>query len=81
MPPSLLVCNTDSLGERIQKAFPEVKVVKTLNAVNALVMTNPGQIKGADHTVFMSGNEMILPLWVRLFGVLKSPMFNFKVVR
>jgi len=29
MPPSLSVCNTDSLGEQIQRAFPEVKVVQT----------------------------------------------------
>jgi hypothetical protein len=32
-PPSLLVCNTDSLGEQIQRRFPEAKVVKTLNTV------------------------------------------------
>ena len=29
MPPTLSVCNADSLGEQIQRAFPEVKVVKT----------------------------------------------------
>src|SRR5512139_755063 len=38
MPPSLLVCNTDSLGEQIQRAFPEVKVVKTLNTLTANLM-------------------------------------------
>ena len=27
------------------------------------------------------GMEMILPLWVRLLGALKTPMFNFKVVK
>jgi len=26
------------------------------------------------------GAEMVLPLWVRLWGVLQTPMFNFKVV-
>ena len=26
------------------------------------------------------GAEIILPIWVRLFGVLKTPMFNFKIV-
>ena len=31
MPPSLAVCNTDSLGEQIQRAFPDARVVKTLN--------------------------------------------------
>jgi len=28
MPPTLSICNTDSLGESIQRAFPEAKVVK-----------------------------------------------------
>lgn len=41
MPPSLSVCNTDSLGEQIQRAFPDAKVVKTLNTMNASVMTEP----------------------------------------
>ena len=27
------------------------------------------------------GAEMLLPLWLRLFGVLETPLFNFKVVR
>lgn len=26
------------------------------------------------------GAEMVLPIWVRLFGILKTPMFNFKIV-
>jgi predicted dinucleotide-binding enzyme len=41
MPPSLGVCNTDSLGEQIQRAFPDARVVKTLNTMNAAVMTEP----------------------------------------
>jgi len=24
---------------------------------------------------------MMLPIWVRLFGVLQKPIFNFKIVR
>jgi predicted dinucleotide-binding enzyme len=42
MPPSLLVANTDSLAERIQRAFPGVRVVKALNTMNATLMVNPG---------------------------------------
>ncbi len=56
MPPTLFVSNDDSLGERIQRAFPELKVVKTLNTVNANVMVDPARIPG-EHTVFVSGND------------------------
>ncbi|MGC1242542.1 MAG: NAD(P)-binding domain-containing protein [Chryseosolibacter sp.] len=113
MPPSLFVCNTDSLGEQIQRAYPELKVVKSLNTMNAYIMVNPGLLP-EDHHVFMNGNdadakskvkellksfgwkerniidmgdistargtEQILPIWVRLWGALKTPMFNFKIV-
>ena len=56
MPPSLSVCNTDSLGEQIQKTFPEAKVVKTLNTVTAAVMVDPALIP-VPHTMFVSGND------------------------
>ncbi|MFO7539250.1 MAG: NADP oxidoreductase [Chloroflexota bacterium] len=114
-PPTLAVANTDSLAEQIQKAFPETKVVKTLNTMNAHLMVNPGLLPD-DHTVFISGNdaeakkqvatfltdwfgwqpqnildlgdittargtEMLLPLWIRLYGALQTPMFNFKIVK
>jgi hypothetical protein len=113
MPPTLTICNTDSLGEQIQRRFPKAKVVKTLNTVNASVMVAPAQVAGGDHTVFVSGNdagakqavtkllvtfgwkdiidlgditsaratEMILPLWLRLWGALGSPTFNLRIVR
>jgi 8-hydroxy-5-deazaflavin:NADPH oxidoreductase len=113
MPPSLLISNTDSLGEQIQRAFPEAKVVKTLNTINAFVMADPSLVAGGDHTVFVSGNdkpakrqvtellksfgwedildlgdiatargpEMYLPLWLRLWGALGTPMLNIKVAR
>ena len=56
MPPVLSVCNTDSLAERIQRAFPAARVVKTLNTVNADVMVQPGIVPGS-HTVFVSGDD------------------------
>jgi predicted dinucleotide-binding enzyme len=57
MPPSLSVCNTDSLGEQIQAAHPSLKVVKTLNTLWAGLMVNPGLINGGDHSIFMAGND------------------------
>lgn len=56
MPPTLTVCNTDSLGEQIQRAFPEARVVKALNTMNADVMVEPSIVPGS-HTVFISGND------------------------
>ncbi len=55
-PPRLSVCNDDSLGESIQRAFPEVRVVKTLNTVTAAVMVAPGLVAGA-HTMFLCGDH------------------------
>jgi 8-hydroxy-5-deazaflavin:NADPH oxidoreductase len=56
MPPSLTICNTDSMGEQIQRRFPETRVVKTLNTVNAAVMVNPSLIPG-EHDVFVCGDD------------------------
>ncbi|MGH2594461.1 MAG: NADPH-dependent F420 reductase [Actinomycetota bacterium] len=56
MPPTLWVCNTDSLGEQIQHAFPDVRVVKTLNTMNCQIMVDPARVPG-DHDVFVSGND------------------------
>jgi predicted dinucleotide-binding enzyme len=113
-PPSLTVCNTDSLAEEIQRAYPEAKVVKALNTVNCALMVNPSLVADGEHDLFVCGNdagakakvteilthwfgwkhvtdlgdltnaramEMLLPLWVRLFGKYQSPMFQFKIVR
>lgn len=55
-PPTLSVCNTESLGEQIQKAFPKLKVVKALNSVSNSIMINPQLIEG-DHVVFICGND------------------------
>ena len=113
MPPSLTVCNTDSLGEQVQRALPDVKVVKMFNTMNAYLQVNPKLLAGGEHDIFMCGNdarakteasaiaagygwksiidlgditnargtEMLLPIWVRLWGALKTPMFNFKIVK
>ncbi|MBK7395948.1 MAG: NAD(P)-binding domain-containing protein [Myxococcales bacterium] len=56
-PPSLLVGNTDSLGEQIQRALPRSKVVKTLNTVNAFLMVDPKSLAGGEHTMFLAGND------------------------
>ena len=56
MPPTLSVCNTDSIAEQLQRAFPETKVVKALNTMNCHLMVDPSLIKG-DHDVFLSGND------------------------
>jgi len=54
---SLTVCNDDSLGEQIQRAYPEAKVVKTLNTVNANVMVDPAKLLERTH-VFVSGDDI-----------------------
>ncbi|HXV59712.1 MAG TPA: NAD(P)-binding domain-containing protein [Vicinamibacteria bacterium] len=56
MPPSLAICNTDSLGESIQREFAEARVVKALNTCNCRVMVDPGRVKG-EHDVFVCGND------------------------
>jgi predicted dinucleotide-binding enzyme len=112
-PPTLTVCNTDSVGEQIQREFPDARVVKTLNTVNTAVMVDPAGVPGR-HDLFISGNdaeakktverilgdfgwpqysiidlgditgargqEMYLPLWLRLMGKLGRPDFNIAVV-
>ncbi|NUU33413.1 NAD(P)-binding domain-containing protein [Arthrobacter sp. C9C5] len=112
MPPTLFVKDTDSLGEQIQRAFPEARVVKSLNTLNAGLMARPATLADPG-TVFVSGDdsdakntvagllkdfghqdvidlgdittargtEMLLPVWLRLWGALGTPEFNFKIVR
>jgi hypothetical protein len=56
VPPTLSVCNTDSLAEQIQHEFPDARVVKTLNTMNADVMADPGLVPGP-HNVFLAGDD------------------------
>lgn len=113
-PPSLTVCNTDSLGEQLQRAFPTLRVVKGLNTLTCTLMVAPRMLP-EQHHLFLCGNdagakaevrrllasfgwaeeemidlgditnargtEQLLPIWVRLYGTLKSPLFNFRIVR
>lgn len=55
-PPSLSVCNTDSLGEQIQRAYPRARVVKAFNTLAYPLMTDPGALAG-DHLLFFCGND------------------------
>jgi 8-hydroxy-5-deazaflavin:NADPH oxidoreductase len=59
MPPSLIpeLSNTNSLGEEIQKQFPDSKVVKTLNTMWCGLMVNPAMIGGGDHVNYLCGND------------------------
>ncbi|MCC7073690.1 MAG: NAD(P)-binding domain-containing protein [Deltaproteobacteria bacterium] len=114
MPPTLLVSNTDSLGEAVQRLLPKTRVVKTLNTVNAELMVRPASLAKGEHTLFLCGDdegakaqvrtllcegfgwtdvidlggmraargtEMYLPLWISLWGALKTPSFSIRVVR
>ena len=54
--PTLTVCNTDSLGEQVQREFPEALVVKALNTVNCEIMVKPSLVPG-DHNLFICGNS------------------------
>jgi len=67
MPPSLLpgLNNTNSLGEEIQKTFPDTLVVKTLNTMWCGLMVNPKLIGNGDHINFISGNNEEAKIKVR----------------
>lgn len=56
-PPSLTVTNTDSLAEQIQRAFPDVKVVKALNTLSNPLMVDPSRVNGGNHTLPICGND------------------------
>jgi hypothetical protein len=75
MPPTLSVCNTDSLGEQIQWAFPNVRVVKALNTMNCTVMVDPATVPG-EHDVFVCGNDAQAK--ARVAEILKS--FGWKSI-
>ncbi|KQZ89012.1 NADP oxidoreductase [Phycicoccus sp. Root563] len=55
-PPTLFVKDTDSLGEQIQREFPQARVVKSLNTLTAELMVRPASL-GAESSVFLSGDD------------------------
>jgi len=59
MPPSLVpaLSNTNSLGEELQRTFPDTKVVKALNTMWCGLMVNPAMVGSGDHTAFICGNN------------------------
>jgi 8-hydroxy-5-deazaflavin:NADPH oxidoreductase len=63
-PPTLNPVNTDSLGERIQRGFPGVRVVKALNTMNCQVMVEPARVPG-EHNVFVCGGDDAAKVAVR----------------
>jgi predicted dinucleotide-binding enzyme len=64
MPPTLTVANTDSLGEQIQRAHPEARVVKAFNTVNASVMVDPARV-AAEHDLLICGDDASAKALVR----------------
>ncbi|MFF0218854.1 NADPH-dependent F420 reductase [Streptomyces vinaceus] len=55
-PPTLDPVDDDSLGELLQRTFPGLRVVKTLNTMNCRVMVEPARVPG-EHSVFLSGED------------------------
>jgi 8-hydroxy-5-deazaflavin:NADPH oxidoreductase len=55
-PPTLTVANTDSLGEQIQRRFPDARVVKALNTMNAGLMVAPDSV-GETTNAFICGDD------------------------
>jgi 8-hydroxy-5-deazaflavin:NADPH oxidoreductase len=54
--PTLFVGTTDSLGERVQRAAPEGKVVKAYNIVGNTLMVDP-DLAGGPPTMLIAGND------------------------
>jgi predicted dinucleotide-binding enzyme len=55
-PPGLTVPYGDSTAERLQRAYPDVHVVKALNTMNCDVMVHPELVPG-EHDVFVAGDD------------------------
>ncbi|HEX5336215.1 MAG TPA: NAD(P)-binding domain-containing protein [Propionicimonas sp.] len=112
-PPNLFVTNTDSLAEQLQRAFGDLRVVKSLHTMTAHLMTGPRALADGAFSTFICGDdaaakqlvtgllaqlghqdvidlgdltgargtEALMLLWLRLYQVLGTADFSFKVVR
>jgi len=64
---TLFICGND--------AEAKVKVTELVRSFGWRHGVDAGDITAA------RGTEMLLPLWIRLYGAFKTPLFNFKIVR
>lgn len=55
-PMQLLVANSDSLAEQLQRVVPDARIVKALNMMNSRVMIEPAMLKG-EHVACIAGND------------------------
>jgi predicted dinucleotide-binding enzyme len=55
-PPKIGASDSDCVAERIQAAFPEARVAKTLNTMNSALMVNPRMLPGR-HSTFLAGDD------------------------
>ncbi len=70
-PPTVVQPEGRSLAESIQAAFPEARVVKALNTMNADVMVHPRSLSGS-HAVLIAGDDSeaksVVAVLLRGFG-------------
>jgi hypothetical protein len=55
-PPKLSICGEDSLGERVQRALPDAKVVKAFNTIGNPYFVDPSFSEGRP-TMLIAGND------------------------
>jgi 8-hydroxy-5-deazaflavin:NADPH oxidoreductase len=55
-PPKLSICGEDSLGERVQRALPEAKVVKAFNTIGSAYFVDPSFSEGRP-TMLIAGDD------------------------
>jgi hypothetical protein len=77
--PTPIASYDDSLALRIQRAFPQAHVVKSLNTMNCRVMVEPSLVPG-DHVAFLSGDDVAAKESVRAllrsFGWRDAQLFD-----